>query len=166
MEMKNNRREFLTRLGWLGAAAAGAAVLGLDTSYALAAEEKAANGKATGSPAAFEKGAPSVLDNFSRAHFAQHLNSSFRVAFTGKDGIPGATELKLVEATDNKGNDPKRGFESFSLIFTGASSVPLDQSTYAFAHPKMGNFDLFMVPLSDKDGVRRYQVIFNRLHQV
>ena len=75
--------------------------------------------------------------------------------------------LKLVEVTDrseqvNTVGDEKRQ-ECFSMIFQGPSDSPLDQKTYAFEHPGMGQFDLFIVPIGQRDNVIDYEAVINRI---
>jgi len=49
----------------------------------------------------------------------------------------------------------------FMLIFTGALQKPLPQDTYAFEHPALGKFQLFIVP--GGRGEQSYTAVFNRL---
>lgn len=52
--------------------------------------------------------------------------------------------------------------ESFSLIFRGSLNQPLRQRTYKMTHPKLGDLEIFLVPVGKDDGARYYEAVFNR----
>jgi hypothetical protein len=69
-------------------------------------------------------------------------------------------ELLMVSAED-KGSGP--GEEQFSITFRGPLDVFLPQHTYKMEHPRMGTFDLFLVPIKQsKDGFY-YEACFSRM---
>ncbi len=103
------------------------------------------------------------LDELSFATFKALVNSRFRVAVS-----PAATvELELIEAelagevVSDQSRTPK--YENFSLVFAGAAGERLTQKTYRFSHDKIGDFDLFIVPIAAERGRIHYQAVFNRL---
>jgi len=62
--------------------------------------------------------------------------------------------LELVEAA----GDGKK----FSLLFRGDAARSLLQDTYAFEHPRIGRFEMFIVPVGRADGSRcHYEAVFN-----
>jgi hypothetical protein len=53
--------------------------------------------------------------------------------------------------------------ESFSVLFRGSRSKPLESKIYRFVHNQMGTFDLFISPVNDSKKERTYQAVFNRI---
>ena len=90
-----------------------------------------------------------MLDKLKKSSFDPHLQSKFEVHPEGMDKM----DVELVEVT-----------ESFSVIFRVAKDKEFGQGTYKVKHAKMGEFDLFMVPIvyGKPDGIC-YQAVFSRL---
>jgi hypothetical protein len=89
--------------------------------------------------------------------FSQHLNSKFQLEFGDQK-----LELELVEvkAYLPQGNE-REGMERFSVFFEGPGGTRLPQSVYSLTHDQMGEFDIFLVPISgDRKGFR-YEAVFN-----
>jgi hypothetical protein len=87
--------------------------------------------------------------------FAQNLNTKF--AAPANEGQP--VELELIEVSELK---TFPGQESFAVVFRGPNEATLGQGMRAFAHPRMGQFELFIVPFKqDAEGLY-YEAIFNR----
>jgi hypothetical protein len=63
-------------------------------------------------------------------------------------------EVELVEVTEIP-REPG-GRAPFSLVFQGGPNPPLEQRIYGMEHDKLGELDLFLVPIA----VDRYQAIF------
>jgi len=60
-------------------------------------------------------------------------------------------------------NAPDASHETFSLMFRGPHKDGLPQNTYAFAHERLGRFEMFIVPMGVKDEMHGfYQAVFNR----
>jgi hypothetical protein len=91
-----------------------------------------------------------------KTDFDPYVNETFTV----HSPIIGNQEVVLAELTEK--NYP--GQECFSLFFRGPKQPVLQQMTYTLTHPKMGEFQLFMVPVQypKQDGVY-YQSVFNRI---
>ena len=53
--------------------------------------------------------------------------------------------------------------EWFSLAFTGPTGQSFPQGTYSFAHPKLGHFELFVVPTMSVAHEERHIAIINRI---
>jgi hypothetical protein len=51
--------------------------------------------------------------------------------------------------------------ERFSAFFDGPITPRLVQSVYHLTHEKMGEFDLFLVPIAKIDESFRYEAVFN-----
>ncbi len=53
-----------------------------------------------------------------------------------------------------------RDTQQFSVIFSTSTSEVYEQGVYAVSHPKLGEFELFLVPVSgDEKGVH-YEAVF------
>jgi hypothetical protein len=71
--------------------------------------------------------------------------------------VPGEAEpfeVELVEVTEIP-REPG-GRAPFSLVFQGGPDPPLEQRIYRTEHEKLGELDLFLVPIA----VDRYEAIF------
>jgi len=90
--------------------------------------------------------------------FQANVGQSFKVC--GFENQEELATLALSEATSLP-HASEKCKEPFSLIFEGPDSTPLDQGTYVFEHSSIGAQPIFMVPLSQSNGMRRYQAIFN-----
>ena len=97
-----------------------------------------------------------MLENLKLNSFSEHLNTKFRVSTGGDDAL----ELELVEAKD-LGSSPRQ--ERFTLLFRGPSDAALEQRIYKVDHAQIGSFDLFLVPVSGREGYSQYEAVFNRL---
>jgi hypothetical protein len=103
------------------------------------------------------------LQKLSFQIFAGQLNTTFQVKLADGSTVP----LQLVEAKRGalrKTAGPKgTRYESFSLIFTGPLEQALDQRIHAFEHPRIGRFEIFIVPVVSRDtSLMHYECIFNR----
>jgi hypothetical protein len=105
------------------------------------------------------------LDQLKLETFAARLQIKFRVYLDDANFV----ELELVEANGTNTHDPAKPMapfqESFSLIFNGPKNSPLLQNIYSFEQDGLGRFDLFIVPIGQKNGSFQYQAVFNRLIQ-
>lgn len=88
--------------------------------------------------------------------FSKHLNTKFKVAVEQ----PIELELTQVKGYVPKG-DEQSGMERFSAFFLGPSETSLRQASYPIEHEGMGNFELFLVPVSRDDKGYRYEAVFN-----
>ncbi len=90
--------------------------------------------------------------------FSQHLNTKFRVNVDA----PKPVELELVEVKgyESKLNE-QGGLERFSVFFSGPANFLLPQYTYTLTHEKMGEFEIFLVPVGRGEAGFRYEAVFN-----
>ena len=51
--------------------------------------------------------------------------------------------------------------ERFSVYFKGPTRPFLPQKLYTLQHDQMGEFEIFLVPLSQNDQGFRYEAVFN-----
>ncbi len=96
------------------------------------------------------------LEQATRALFATHRGTSFRLATSGCPEL----ELALTEIGD-AGEGVPGGREPFSLIFSGPLQPVLRQAIHTLVHPALGRLEIFLVPIGPADGAMRYQAIFS-----
>jgi hypothetical protein len=89
--------------------------------------------------------------------FSKHLNSKFNLAVNDRN-----LQLELVEVKAYRPQEHEQpGMERFSAFFAGPGDAPLPQAVYQLAHEKMGDFDIFLVPVSGDQRGYRYEAVFN-----
>ena len=90
--------------------------------------------------------------------FRQNLNTQFRVLVDAPKPID--ITLTGVESRPSEANE-EAGMERFSVFFNSSLEFLLPQAIYRLTHPRMGEFELFLVPISqDADGFR-YEAVYN-----
>src|SRR2546429_8049401 len=89
--------------------------------------------------------------------FSQHLNSRFKLTLQDQN-----LELELIEvkAYLPQANE-QSGMERFSIYFHGPVKIRLPQSVYRLEHEQMGELEIFLVPVSQKEKGFRYEAVFN-----
>jgi hypothetical protein len=99
-----------------------------------------------------------VSENLTKEAFTENLNTKFRVPL----GESGAAELELVEVVGNVSTPVQ---EQFSVFFRGPLDLFFPQHIYHLEHERMGEMDIFIVPIGkEKDGFR-YEAVFNYINQ-
>ena len=97
-----------------------------------------------------------TLDKLLYEVFKENKSTVFDVVLQPKIKV----KLKLSEVSEQT---VSANYEMFSLIFHGPSEQFLPQAIYNFRHSKIGEFEMFIVPVGrDQDGFQ-YQAVFNRL---
>ncbi len=97
-----------------------------------------------------------MLEKLHKESFESLLHEPFHVAVTGSAGF----DLDLVEVTEHLHSARQ---ESFSVFFHGPASSFIQQGMYRLCHEKLGEVDLFLVPVGrDGDGFQ-YEAVFNHL---
>ena len=95
-------------------------------------------------------------DTLHKESFAGLLNQSFQVVHPDSTRL----NLRLVGVTEHLHTARQ---ESFSLFFHGPASPFMQQGTYHLCNDKLGELDLFLVPIGrDGDGFQ-YEAVFNHL---
>jgi hypothetical protein len=92
-----------------------------------------------------------MLDTLTVDDFRPLEGDSFRIAPEGAE----AFEVELVEVTEIS-REPG-GRAPFSLVFRGGPNPPLEQRIFRVEHDKLGELDLFLVPIA----VDEYQAVFS-----
>jgi hypothetical protein len=97
-----------------------------------------------------------MLETWTRELFEQALNSRFEM------GIPGIgrQSLELI-AVSRYPSSP--AVVAFSVLFRGPLEQPFSQGTYSICHDRMGQADLFLVPVGREADGMHYEAVFNRL---
>jgi hypothetical protein len=96
-----------------------------------------------------------MSDQLKKTSFDPHLNEKFEV-ITENEGI----EVELIDVTEHN----KENLESFSVLFKGPKDKFFNQKTYKVKHSKMGEIELFMVPVvHEKQDAIYYESAFTRL---
>ena len=93
-------------------------------------------------------------DNLTYDNFRSELNSEFDVMHES-----GPVQLQLTELSDRKASEKH---EEFSIVFRGPLDRPLAQQTYQFSHARLGEFELFIVPVRRMNDGFYYEAVFNR----
>jgi hypothetical protein len=97
------------------------------------------------------------MSNLNHDAFAAELNTPFRVRVNNQD-----VELQLVEVQQYAPRETEqKGMERFAVYFDGPVGQHLPQATYEVSHPVLGEFALFLVPISRGDQNFRYEAVFN-----
>ena len=89
-------------------------------------------------------------------HFAGCVNETFRAALNDGD-----IEFVLVEAQVLPKPPPNAVRVPFSLLFRNTAVFLFPQQIYRMTHPRIGGFDIFLVPIAREREGFLYQAIFN-----
>jgi hypothetical protein len=92
-----------------------------------------------------------VLETFTLATFTPYLGQTFRLTVDAGRRL----DVELIEATGAPQGRP------FSLVFRGPKDPRLSQRIYAFAHDRLGEFEMFIVPIGIDERGLRYEAVFN-----
>lgn len=91
---------------------------------------------------------------------SQEFRDCLQTRFAMDAASGGTVPLELVEVSE--GNYSPR-LECFSLIFRGPLSPFYPQCIYRLSHEKLGEMELFLVPVGPDSSGMRYEAVFNRL---
>jgi hypothetical protein len=89
--------------------------------------------------------------------FSQHVGTNFHVTVDQQQ-----IELNLSEVKSYRGgSNEQSGMERFSAFFDGPAEPYLPQTVYHLQHERMGEFDIFLVPIAKDEHGLRYEAVFN-----
>ena len=97
-----------------------------------------------------------MLETFTIATFAGHLSETFCIHLASGTTL----EAELIEVTQlsaksAQGTEVPRKRAPFSLVFQSPAHTRLVQGIYKMAHPDLGTFEIFLVPIGlDAQGLR------------
>jgi hypothetical protein len=99
------------------------------------------------------------LEDLNAKLFREQLNSPFKV----QHDPSGTIALELVDVIEN---DLSPRMELFSLHFRGPFRPRLDQQTHRLEHEKLGDFEIFLTPISaDQQNGTIYEAVFHRFRK-
>jgi len=90
--------------------------------------------------------------------FVQQAHSNFQIQLEP----PNVVDLELTEVSAVKRSETQ---EEFAITFRGPLDAFLGQGTRSVAHEKMGEFELFLVPVSQDAQGFYYEAVFNRFRE-
>lgn len=101
---------------------------------------------------------PYVLEALTFETILPHQGETFRIRLD--DGS--IVETRLTEVTKSSWAGPSRAGrrDPFSLLFLGPPNVLLPQRIYRVENDRLGDVDLFLVPLGPVPEGMRYEAVF------
>ena len=89
--------------------------------------------------------------------FSQHVGTKFQVK-----ALQPEIELELIEVKGYTSQEIEQGgMERFSVFFAGPGDELLPQKVYRLEHERMGEFEIFLVPVAGDEKGYRYEAVFN-----
>lgn len=96
-----------------------------------------------------------MIERITKEMFAESLKTRFRL----KAETPEPVELELVELSEGM-SSPRN--EQFALLFHGPQSPFLEQMIYQLENEKLGEIEIFLVPVGRHQNGFQYEASFNR----
>lgn len=90
--------------------------------------------------------------------FSKHANTKFHVKLDQHPPV----DLDLVEVSELKVYPQQ---EEFTIVLRGPLEAFLDQGMRVLKHDQMGEFELFIVPVSQNAEGFYYEAVFNRIRE-
>lgn len=97
-----------------------------------------------------------MAEQLTKAAFRAAVDTRFRIRVVPEQSV----EVELIELREGRSSARQ---EQFALTFRGPADKFLGQGTFDMAHPSMGTFPLFLVPVAREPDGFRYEAVFNRL---
>jgi len=97
-------------------------------------------------------------DSLTHEVFTQHANTKFQVQVDENTDV----EVELIHVSELKVYPQQ---EEFSIVFHGPLDPFLGQGVRSFKHDRMGQFELFVVPIKQDEQGFHYEAIFNRVRE-
>lgn len=96
-----------------------------------------------------------MLDTLTHETFSSHLGTTFEVRLDGR-----TLALELVEVTPYRGDGAAGSRQPFSVFFRGPAEVYLPQQIVPLHHERLGQLDIFLVPVGRQPDGYRYEAVF------
>ena len=160
--MEISRRSFLRVASSIGVSAM---IPGALTKVAMAQKNQEENIKlGTGIGFPIPKAAlADPLGLITRAQWQDNMGSKFSFS-VGRTHVADLTLYAVNNLNPSFVPDkPTSTRECFSLVFSGPPTPNLGQGTFAVQHPKLGSFNLFIVPGIKSGFYRHYEANINRV---
>lgn len=90
--------------------------------------------------------------------FAANINTTFGIQLENADAV----EAELTQISDHL-LSPRQ--ERFAIVFRVSNDTLLGQGMRRLQHEKMGEFELFLVPISKDENGTYYEAVFNRFRK-
>jgi Domain of unknown function (DUF6916) len=100
---------------------------------------------------------PTSLDDLNSKIFREQLHTQFTVHAGGQPLL-----LELVEVSERE-DSPR--VEFFSLHFRGPLNPQLAQQIHRLEHERLGDFEIFLTPISADSQGAVYEAIFHRFRK-
>lgn len=97
-------------------------------------------------------------DSLSQEAFAENVNSKFHVSTDDTNQV----ELELAEVSELK---QLKSHDQFAVVFRGPLNFFMGQGMRSFDHGKLGQFELFIVPIRQDEQGYYYEAVFNRFRK-
>lgn len=97
-------------------------------------------------------------DSLTQEAFAQNVNTKFQVWADDTNQV----ELELAEVSELK---QQKAHDQFSIVFRGPLNAFIGQGMRSFEHDKLGQFELFIVPIRQDGEAFYYEAVFNRFRE-
>ena len=95
--------------------------------------------------------------NLTYDEFSKHVGTQFKTALAESELSLTLVEVKAYMPGENE----QDGMERFSVFFDGPAESLLQQQTLQLRHEQMGEFDIFLTPISKSETGFRYEAVFN-----
>ena len=96
-----------------------------------------------------------MLDRLSLEDFLPHVGSEVELTAYGQQA-----RVTVKEAAPIKSPSP-RATQPFHLVLSAPPTWRMPQGLYRLTHPRLGDLELFTVPIGPDGGGFCYEVIFN-----
>lgn len=97
-----------------------------------------------------------MTDYLVRDTYLPLLNDKFSISFDAAN----RAEAELIEVSELISRPPQ---EQFSIVFLLPDSFPVLQRLCEIEHPKLGKYELFLVPVGKTDAATKFEAVINRL---
>lgn len=98
-----------------------------------------------------------MLGKLTAADFTPYLDQKFQIQLPEKKLLT----VFLTEVSINKNLEAWKGRQPFSIIFRGPPDCELTQGMYPVSHNKLGELQLFLVPVGPDDKGMCFEAVFN-----
>jgi hypothetical protein len=97
-----------------------------------------------------------MADDLNLSAFAGQLQTKFQMRLDPESAL----ELELIQVEEHRATEQA---ESFSLLFLAPAGAPPVQRIYRLEHERLGELDLFLVPVARDGQGLYYEAVFNRV---
>ena len=98
-----------------------------------------------------------ATDILTEEEFSKHVGTQFYATVEDREVGLTLTQVKPYMPDESR----ERNMERFSLFFDGPSDAFLPQQNFHMRHETMGEFEIFLVPISNGENGFRYEAVFN-----